>query len=63
MTSAELIEEAARRSLELFPLDPHYACGRAPRDGIVIGYGALPEHDVPAGLAALGDLLEACVER
>ena len=37
--------------------------GRAPRDGIVIGYGALPEHDVPAGLAALGDLLAACVRQ
>ena len=56
-TSSQLIEEAARRSIELFPLAPHYRDGRAPRDGVVIGYGALPEHDFEAGLAALGDLL------
>jgi GntR family transcriptional regulator/MocR family aminotransferase len=57
-TSGELLGEAARRSLELFPLGPHYCSGRAPRDGVVIGYGALPEHDFEAGLAALGALLE-----
>ena len=59
--STELIGEAARRSIELFPLDPHYRNGRAPRDGLVIGYGALPEHDYDAGLEALGDLLAALI--
>jgi GntR family transcriptional regulator/MocR family aminotransferase len=58
-TSAQLIEEAARRSIELHPLDPHYRNGRAPRDGVVIGYGAIPEHDFEAALSALGDLLAA----
>ena len=57
-TSAELIAEAEHRSLALYPLAPHYRSGRAPRDGIVIGYGALPEHDFEAGLSALGTLLE-----
>ena len=56
-SSSQLIHEAANRSIGLFPLDPHYRDGRAPRDGVVIGYGALPEHDFDAGLAALGDLL------
>src|SRR4051794_2435064 len=56
-TSKELIAEADRRSLELYPLGPHYRSGRPPRDGVVIGYGALPEHDFDAGLHALGELL------
>jgi GntR family transcriptional regulator/MocR family aminotransferase len=56
-TSTQLIQEAARRSIELFPLDAHYLSGRAPHDGVVIGYGALPEHELDAGLAALGELL------
>ena len=56
-TSSHLIAEAGRRSIELFPLDTHYCDGRPPRDAVVIGYGALPEHDFEAGLAALGDLL------
>jgi GntR family transcriptional regulator/MocR family aminotransferase len=57
-TSApELIEEAGRRSIELYPLAAAYEGGRAPRDGIVLGYGALPEHDFEAGLSALGELL------
>jgi GntR family transcriptional regulator / MocR family aminotransferase len=57
-SSAQLLAEADRRSLELYPLGPHYRSGRAPRDGVVIGYGALPEHDFEAGLSALGALLE-----
>ncbi len=56
-SSGELIAEAARRSLGLHPLDPHYGDGRAPRDGIVLGYGAVPEHDFEGALGALGDLL------
>jgi GntR family transcriptional regulator/MocR family aminotransferase len=59
--SAELIAEAARRSIELFPLGPHYVDGQAPRDGVVVGYGALPEHDFEAGLGALGELLAAMI--
>ena len=59
--SADLIEEAARRSIELHPLAPHYRDGTAPRDGIVIGYGALAEHEFEAGLAALGELLAAVI--
>ena len=55
--SAELVEEAARRAIELEPLLPYYARGEAARDGVVIGFGALPEHDFEAGLSALGDLL------
>jgi GntR family transcriptional regulator/MocR family aminotransferase len=62
-TSAELREEADRRSIALSPLGPHYRSGRAPRDGVVIGYGALPEHDFEAGLAALGALLEEMLAR
>ena len=56
-TSSHLIAEAGRRSIELFPLGTHYCDGRPPRDAVVIGYGALSEHDFEAGLAALGDLL------
>jgi GntR family transcriptional regulator / MocR family aminotransferase len=56
-SSAQLIESAAHRSIELFPLASGYHDGRAPRDGIALGYGALPEHDFEAGLAALGELL------
>jgi GntR family transcriptional regulator/MocR family aminotransferase len=56
-TPPELIEEAGRRSIELQSLAAGYASGGAPRDGIVLGYGALPEHDFEAGLSALGKLL------
>jgi GntR family transcriptional regulator / MocR family aminotransferase len=62
-TSGELMQEASRRSIELEPLAPYYASGAAPRDGVVIGYGALPEHDFDAGLRALGDLLAATIPR
>ncbi|MDP9256176.1 MAG: PLP-dependent aminotransferase family protein [Actinomycetota bacterium] len=60
-TASELIEEAGRRSIELYPLSAAYAGGRAPSDGIVLGYGALPEHDFEAGLNALGELLSDTV--
>jgi GntR family transcriptional regulator/MocR family aminotransferase len=56
--SAEhLIEQAGLRSIALHSLASGYADGHAPGDGIVLGYGALPEHDVAAGLKALGELL------
>ena len=45
------------RSIELFPVAPYHHGGRATRDGVVVGYAALPEHAFDAGLAALGDLL------
>jgi GntR family transcriptional regulator/MocR family aminotransferase len=56
-SASELIEEAGRRSIELHSLAAGYAGGRPPRDGIVLGYGALPEHAFEAGLNALGQLL------
>jgi GntR family transcriptional regulator/MocR family aminotransferase len=56
-TAAELLTAAAERSIELEPLAPYYASGKAPREGIVVGFGALPEHDFESGLTALGDLL------
>ncbi len=56
-TSEQLVAEAAARSLELHPLAPYYRAGRAPHDGVLIGYGAVPEHDFAAGLEALGALL------
>jgi GntR family transcriptional regulator/MocR family aminotransferase len=59
--SAQLIEEAARRSIALHPLAPHYRGGEPPRDGVVVGYGAIAEHDFEASLSALGDLLEAMI--
>ena len=36
---------------------PYHHDGRATRDGVVVGYAALPEHAFDAGLLALGDLL------
>jgi GntR family transcriptional regulator/MocR family aminotransferase len=57
VTAAALVAEAARRSIELFPVAPSHHDGRPGRDGLVVGYGALPEHAFDAGLEALGDLL------
>ncbi len=34
---------AADRSIELFPVGPHYHNGRPVRDSVVVGYAALPE--------------------
>ena len=58
-SSRALIAAAAARSIELHDLAPHYRDGRAPRDGVLIGYGAIPEHDFGAALAALGEVLRA----
>ena len=57
----ELAALGARRSIELFPVGPSYRDGQPARDGVVVGYGGLPEHDFDAGLAALGDLLAAAL--
>jgi GntR family transcriptional regulator/MocR family aminotransferase len=56
-----LVSEAAERSIELFPVGRCYHAGHAPegRDGLVLGYAALPEHDFEPALEALGDLLDA----
>ena len=60
-SAEELADRAARKSIELFPVGPHHHGGRAPRDGVVVGYGAVPEHDFDAGLRALGDVLAAAL--
>jgi hypothetical protein len=55
-----LVSEAAARSIELFPVGRCYHAGHAPegRDGLVLGYAALPEHDFEPALEALGNLLD-----
>jgi GntR family transcriptional regulator/MocR family aminotransferase len=60
-SEAELVELARRCSIELFPLSFFYADPTGARPGLVIGYGALPEHDLDAGLEALCDLLARAV--
>ena len=55
-SAAELAENAARRSIELFPAGRFHHHGDPVPDGIVLGYGALPDHAFEAGLRALGDL-------
>lgn len=55
-----LAERGAERSLELFPVGRCYHAGRSPpgRDGLVLGYAALADHDFDRALELLGDLLE-----
>jgi GntR family transcriptional regulator/MocR family aminotransferase len=53
----ELTARARDRSIELHSVRRCYHSGEAPRDGLVVGYAALPEHAFDAGLDALGDLL------
>ena len=55
-SAAELANAAAARSIELFPVGRFHHHGEAVPDGIVLGYGALPEHAFEAGLRALGEL-------
>jgi GntR family transcriptional regulator/MocR family aminotransferase len=55
-SAAELTETAAARSIELFPVGRFYHHGEPLPDGIVLGYGSLPEHAFEAGLRALGEL-------
>jgi GntR family transcriptional regulator / MocR family aminotransferase len=57
-TAEELAKTAATRSIELFPVEAFHHHGPPPRDGIVLGYGSLPDHAFEAGLRALGDLFE-----
>ncbi len=55
-SAAELAERAAARSIELFPVGRFHHHGEPVPDGIVLGYGALPEHAFEGGLRALGEL-------
>ena len=55
----ELAARALEQSIELFPVGRCYADRHPPRDGLVIGYAALAEHDFDSALAALGDFLES----
>jgi GntR family transcriptional regulator/MocR family aminotransferase len=55
----ELAERAEQQSIELMPVGRCYHSGKAVRDGLVIGYAALPEHAFESGITALGDFLEA----
>jgi GntR family transcriptional regulator / MocR family aminotransferase len=54
----ELALRAAEQSIELLPVGRCYHSGRPTRDGLVIGYAALPEHAFESGVTALGDFLE-----
>jgi GntR family transcriptional regulator/MocR family aminotransferase len=56
---------AAADSIELFPVGPcyHAPASRPDHDGLVLGYAALPEHDVDAALEALGDVLAGSLAR
>ncbi len=56
-SAAELVDRAARRSIEISSVERSYHGGRAARDGLIIGYAALPEHAFESGLDALGDVL------
>ena len=56
-TTTSFPARARRRSIELFPLSFFYADPMGARPGLVIGYGALPEHDLEAGFEALCDVL------
>jgi GntR family transcriptional regulator / MocR family aminotransferase len=55
----ELAERAEQQSIEFMPVGRCYHSGRPIRDGLVIGYAALPEHAFESGVSALGDFLEA----
>jgi GntR family transcriptional regulator/MocR family aminotransferase len=59
----ELAASALAQSIELFPVTRCYVDRRPLRDGLVIGYAALPEHDFESALAALGDFLEQSLPR
>lgn len=60
-----LARRAAERSIELFPVGRCYHAGHSPpgRDGLVLGYAALAEHDVEQALRLLGDLLRTAAAR
>jgi len=59
-TSDEALAAAARaRDIAFMPLSPHYA--RAPRMGMLLGFGALPEERLVAGVRLLAPLVRAAM--
>jgi GntR family transcriptional regulator/MocR family aminotransferase len=56
-TAAGLIERAAAASVGLHSVAPCHHDGRPDREGIVLGYGAIPEHAFDASLDALAGVL------
>ena len=63
VSGEELAARAGLESIELFPVGPCDVGRRTAPDGILVGYGALPEHDFEAGLDRLGDVLVAALGR
>lgn len=61
MSGRELAARASYHSIELFPVAPYSHDARQACDGVLVGYGALPEHAFEAGLDALGDLLTSAL--
>jgi GntR family transcriptional regulator / MocR family aminotransferase len=55
--AAELVERAARHSVGLWPVSGYHHDPATAPEGVVVGYGALAEHDFDAALRALGDVL------
>jgi GntR family transcriptional regulator/MocR family aminotransferase len=59
--AAELVAAGRARSLDLSTLAMFHRADRSPREALVLGYGALAEHDLDAGLEALVRLLGAAL--
>ena len=57
----ELAELGRERSIELFPVGRCYHDDERRREGLVVGYAALPDHAFESGLNALVDLLSAAL--
>ena len=55
--AAELVRRARRRSVELWSVGAYHHDPATATHGLVVGYGALAEHDYEAALRALGDVL------
>jgi len=55
----DVLALARERSVGMYPLGHFWQRRRRARQGLVVGYGAPPEHRFEAALAALGDVLEA----
>jgi len=54
-----LAEDAGRRGIAVTPLSPHYAS--EPRPGLLLGFGALSEDRIAAGIRALAPIVcKAC---
>jgi GntR family transcriptional regulator / MocR family aminotransferase len=49
----EIAERALRRGVELSPAVSEFAVTGPPRQGLMIGYGAVPTGRIPEGLARL----------